>query len=652
LKPATSTWLGQLSINAKLAAMVAVFLAILGSVLGLVLLTFKLQAGVLAFVGGEGLWSKGQKDATYALTRYLEGGDPDDYQAYRRAIAVPLGDRAARLELEKPDYDVWLVERGFAEGGIPAVDVPQMIFLFRHFQRVVFVADAIEVWRDAERYVLELRDCAEQLHALVVSGRLDGQRRREFADRIHRINTMVTPLEQRFSTTLGSGARESQQLLVTGLLLFVGLLLTLGLWACWRISLDLRTSISGLREGAERFAAGDLQYRIRQRSNDELGTLTRAFNAMVEARARTERALVDAHTFSDQVMYNATNAIYALDLQGRFTLVNRRTCEISGFPREALLGQPYDVLIPPEYMPELDRRYQGVMRGEGPILHYEVPLTRADGGRVYISFSTAALERDGVIVGAVGAAEDITQRKQAEAELEARATELARSNRELEQFAYVASHDLQEPLRTVSGFAELLSRRYQGQLGSEADEYIGFVTAGVQRMKSLIEDLLTYARVGRDHRDLPAIDLNHLLANARANLHAAISGSNAQLVSAPLPTVQADPVQLTQLLQNLISNALKFAGDQPPQIEIGARRRDAAWELWVRDHGIGISPEGAERIFGLFQRLHTRDEYPGNGIGLTICKKIVDLHGGHIWVEPAHPGTVFRFTLPDPTAPA
>lgn len=648
MKPAASSWLGQFSINAKLAAMVAVFLTVFGSVLGLVLLAFSVQAGVRAYVGGEGLWSKGQKGATYALTRYLDSGDPRDYRAYQQAIAVPLGDRAARLEMEKPDYDYAVVERGFLQGGIPAVDVPHMVFLFRHFQQVVFFAEAVEVWRQAERYALELLDCGEQLHALVESGHLDAQRRREFAERIHRINTLVTPLEQRFSTTLAEGAHESQRLLVTGLLVVAGLLLTLGLWVCWRISLDLRTSIAGLREGAERFARGDLQHRIPQRSEDELGELTGAFNAMVEARETAERELVDAHTFSDRVMDNVTNAIYALDPEGRFTLVNRRTCEITGYPRERLIGQHYAALIPPEYLPELERRYRAVIRGEGPILHYEVPLARPDGGRVHISFSTAALERDGVIVGAVGAAEDITQRRHAEAELLARAEELARSNRELEQFAYVASHDLQEPLRTVSGFAELLARRYQGKLGEEADEYIGFVTAGVQRMKSLIEDLLTYARVSREHRDAPSVDLNRLLAAAQANLHAAISGSGAQLASEPLPTVQADPAQITQLFQNLIGNALKFHGRQPPRIEIGARRLDDAWELLVRDHGIGISREGAERIFGLFQRLHTRDEYPGNGIGLTICKKIVDLHGGRIWAEPAEPGTVFRFTLPDP----
>ncbi|MDP3859397.1 MAG: ATP-binding protein [Stagnimonas sp.] len=650
MKPANPTWLGQFSINAKLAAMVAVFLGVLGSVMGLALLSFSVQSGVRAYVGGEGLWSNGQKDATYALTRYLRSGEPRDYRAFQEAIAIPLGDRAARLEMEQPVPDPAVVERGFVAGGIAAADVPDMIFLFRHFQQLAFFADAVEVWRQAERYVLELLDCGQQLHALIESGSLDPARRQQFAERIQRINSLVTPLEQRFSSVLGEGARETQALLLTSVLVISGLILTFGLWACWRIALDLRASIAGLREGAERFAGGDLDYRIPRRSADELGELSSAFNTMVAARRDAERELLDAHAFSDLVMENATNAIYALDTQGRFTLVNRRTCEISGYAREALLGRHFGALIHPDSLPALNLRYAAMIRGEGPILHYEVPLARPDGTRVYIMFSTAALERDGVIVGAVGAAEDITERRRADAELLARAEELARSNRELEQFAYVASHDLQEPLRTVSGFAELLARRYQQQLGPEADEYIGFITTGVRRMKSLIEDLLSYSRVSREPRAASEVDLNALLAAAKANLHAAISDSGASVHSERLPSLRADPAQLTQLFQNLLGNALKFRTAEPPRVDVSARQLDAAWQLSVRDHGIGIDPAGAERIFGLFQRLHTRDEYPGNGIGLTICKKIVDLHGGRIWAEPAAPGTVFHFTLPDQPA--
>ena len=640
-------WLGQIPIAAKLAAMVGVFLLVFGTVLAMVLLVFRVQAGVRAYVGGEGQWSKGQKDATYALVRYLDSGEERDYRAFRQAIAIPLGDRAARLEMEQRHYDAQVVADGFIAGGNAADDVPDMIFLFRYFRPIPFFAEAVEVWRDAERYALELYDCGEALRAARLAGALDSTQRAAFAERIHRINTLVTPLEERFSRVLGEGAHDTQRLLVTGVLLASALLLTLGLWACWRITLDLLRSIAGLHEGAQRVARGDLDLHIPVRSSDELGALTVAFNDMVTVRREAERELRDAQAFRDRVMENVSNAIYALDPQGRFTLVNRRTCEISGYPREALLGQHFARLIPAEALAPVAARFDALVRGEGPILDYEVPLKRPDGGRVLVQFSTTALERDGVVVGAVGAAEDITERRRAEAELRARAEELGRSNRELEQFAYVASHDLQEPLRTVSGFAELLSLRYRGKLDGEADEYIGFVTAGVQRMKSLIEDLLTYSRVSREHHQLRPVELARLLAHARANLQGAITASGARIDADALPVLRGDPAQLTQLLQNLLGNAIKFRGEAPPHIVVSAARAEAAWQLSVRDHGIGIAPEAAERIFGLFQRLHTRDEYPGNGIGLTICKKIVDLHGGRIWAEPAQPGTVFHVLLPD-----
>lgn len=639
-------WLGNASIAAKLATSFLAFLLATTVLLAAVTLIFQVLSGVRAYVGGEGLWSKGQKDAVYALHRYLDSHDSADYRAFEQAIAMPLGDRRARLEMEKPSYDAALVRQGFIDGGIDAADVPALEFLFRHFRDFAYFSDAISIWRQAEAYVLDLEACGKELHALISQGPPSAAQTEAFRRRIDHINTAVTPLEQRFSSTLAEGARATQGLLLTLVLVMAALLTSFVLWISWRISRELRASILGLRLGAQQVRYGDLSVEIPARSNDELGKLTREFNAMIAARRKSEHSLSTAHEFSDKVMENATNAIYALDRLGRFTLVNRRTCEISGYSREELQGQHYALLIPEPYRQDLAERYAAMIRGEGPILHYEVPLARRDGVSVIIMFSTAAMERDGQIFGAVGAAEDITERKRAESELRNRAEELARSNRELEQFAYVASHDLQEPLRTVSGFAELLAKRYQNQLGEEADEYIGFITAGTRRMKSLIEDLLRYSRVSRERTELSQVDLNAVLQTALANLQAAISSSGARIDAGPLPSLRADRQQLVQLFQNLVGNALKFRSEAPPEVRIRAERHDGDWWFSVRDNGIGIDPASAERVFQLFQRLHTRDVYEGNGIGLTICKKIVDLHGGRIWVEPGNPGSIFYFTLP------
>jgi signal transduction histidine kinase len=238
-------------------------------------------------------------------------------------------------------------------------------------------------------------------------------------------------------------------------------------------------------------------------------------------------------------------------------------------------------------------------------------------------------------------------RRQAEEDLARKAEELARSNRELEQFAYVASHDLQEPLRMVASYTQLLSERYGGQLDASADKFIGYAREGALRMQVLIQDLLAFSRVGRTGGEREIVNTRSLLDDAKLNLAAAIQESSAAVRCDDLPAVWADRPQLLQLFQNLLGNAIKFRGAAVPEIAVAAERDGDAWLFRVSDNGIGIAPEYLENIFVVFQRLHARTEYPGNGIGLAICKKIVEFYGGKIWVESeVGKGSTFRFTLP------
>jgi light-regulated signal transduction histidine kinase (bacteriophytochrome) len=287
-------------------------------------------------------------------------------------------------------------------------------------------------------------------------------------------------------------------------------------------------------------------------------------------------------------------------------------------------------------------------RGEA-IDEFETRRQRKDGSLVPVVLCISPLlAEDGSVIGASAIVHDITDRKQAEENLRRTAEELKKSNSDLEQFASVASHDLQEPLRMVTGFVQLLHQQYSGRLDAEADKYIDFAVDGAKRMHTLINDLLAYARIGTRGRPPVTTRADEALRDALANLRSSIEETAAEITCGDLPVIQADEGQLAQLFQNLVGNAIKFRGQSPPKIRVEARQQDDGWLFSVGDNGIGIAPEFGERIFLIFQRLHSRREYPGTGIGLAICKRIVDRHGGRIWVESqAGRGSTFYFTLPN-----
>jgi len=245
---------------------------------------------------------------------------------------------------------------------------------------------------------------------------------------------------------------------------------------------------------------------------------------------------------------------------------------------------------------------------------------------------------------------DITERKRAEAALKKSLADLERSNKELEQFAYVASHDLQEPLRMISSFTQLLDKRYKGKLDKDADEYIDYAVNSANRLQRMIQDLLSFSRVMTRGNPLKSTDANSALGEALANLQTAIQESGALVTNDELPTVWADHSQLVQLFQNLIGNAIKFRREESPRIHITAKKSAEEWEFAIRDNGIGIDKQYFERIFVIFQRLYPGSQYPGTGIGLALCNRIVQRHGGRIWLQSEQgKGATFYFTLKDKT---
>jgi PAS domain S-box-containing protein len=368
------------------------------------------------------------------------------------------------------------------------------------------------------------------------------------------------------------------------------------------------------------------------------------------SRVAQQRAEDEAEATRSQlasIVESSEEAIVSKSLDGTIRTWNRSATRLFGYAPEEVIGRPVTILIPPDHHHEEPVILARVSRGER-IAHYETVRLRKDGTLVDVSLSVSPIrDASGRIVGAAKIIRDISERKRAEQQLAERAERLAQSNEELEQFAYVASHDLQEPLRMVSSYTQLLARRYKDKLDDNAREFIQYAVDGATRMQVLINDLLAYSRLDTRGWNVVPTSSQAALERALANLRLAIEESGAAVTHGPLPTVIADAVQLTQLFQNLVGNALKFRGAEPARVHVSAERSDDEWVFAVRDNGIGIDPSYGERIFVIFQRLHGRTEYPGTGIGLAICKKIVERHGGRIWLEVASgPGATFRFTLP------
>jgi PAS domain S-box-containing protein len=363
-------------------------------------------------------------------------------------------------------------------------------------------------------------------------------------------------------------------------------------------------------------------------------------------RAETAEALRASEIRYRRLFEAARDGILILDAgTGMIVDVNPFLIEMLGFSHEQFLGKKLwelgffkDIIANQANLEELQRK---------EYLRYEdLPLETADGRRIEVEFvsNVYLVNHQKVIQCNI---RDITERKQAEDQLKHALADLERSNKELEQFAYVASHDLQEPLRMVSSYTQLLVKRFEGQLDDKTKKYVHYVVDGAIRMQTLINDLLAYSRVGTRGQPLEPTDAHAALGEAIRNLAALIEENRAIITNADLPTVRADALQLGMVFQNLLANAIKFRREDIPRIHVSAQDQSREWVFAVKDNGIGIEPQHAERVFVLFQRLHTQAEYPGTGIGLAVCKRIVERHGGKIWFE-SEPGngSTFFFTVP------
>jgi PAS domain S-box-containing protein len=420
---------------------------------------------------------------------------------------------------------------------------------------------------------------------------------------------------------------------------------------------------------------------------DEGGQIAGVFAAArdVTERKRAEETIQRVNAYNRSLIEASLDPLVTINPDGTISDVNAATVRVTGYSREDLIGTYFS-----NYFTEPARAKAGYKRvfRDGTVRDYELQIRHRNGHVTPVLYNAAVFrDGNGNVAGVFAAARDITEQKRAEEalmraynelddrvkertaellvanqhleqeitrhkatadELGRKSEELARSNLELQQFAYVASHDLQEPLRAISGFTELLEKRYKGHIDEKADKYIHFIVDGTRQMDQIIHDLLAYSRVQTRAQEFGLTDTNKALDQALSNLHSSIQARGAVITQDPLPQIHADSTQITLVFQNLIGNALKFQKPgTTPRIHISAGRENDVWRFSVTDNGIGIEPRFADRIFMIFQRLHAKGEYEGTGIGLAICKRVVERHGGAIAVE-SEPGagSTFSFTIP------
>lgn len=526
---ARKSWLKKfrdISIARKLYFTVGIMALLIGIELFTLFFSIRTLSSVRAYVEGEGLWSKGQKDAVYQLLRYGISRDEADFKQYKEYLSVPMGDRRARLQMEQAQPDMEEIRQGLLAGGNDEDDVEGMTNLFLRFHEVYYLKKAINAWRAAEKHITQLMAIGDKLHAAILAG-ASQEEVNKILNEIPPINKQITVLENEFSYSLAEGARWLEHL-VLRILFFIALTVEIsGLLLAIIVNRDIQKGLSEIIDAARAFANGNLQRRAKVFSADEIGTVATSFNDM-----------------SNQ-------------LQAKITEIELNQVDINNYAKE-----------------------------------------------------------------------------------------LEMKNKELEQFAYVASHDLQEPLRTLTGFTHLLREHAKDKLDNRADTYLRYMLEAINRMHDLIKALLDHGRIGR--RQQPqVVDSYQLLSGVMDNLKALIVDKKAFIQVGHLPSLRAHPVELSIMFQNLLTNAIKFqAPGNNPYIIVDAEQTGNGCQFSVKDNGIGIEEKDREKVFIMFQRLHLRDEYEGNGIGLAHCVKIASLHNGKIWFESIPgKGSTFYFTI-------
>ncbi len=376
----------------------------------------------------------------------------------------------------------------------------------------------------------------------------------------------------------------------------------------------------------------------------ELNTANKYLTQVIKERKKAENAVKESEKRYRTLFEASPDGILIIDVKtNEFKYANPSFCYMLGYSEKELKGMDIIELLPKDQM---DYGFSESRSSVDSNIIKNIPFAKKDGTIIYTDANEITLSMEGRTYN-VGFFRDVTEKKLAEEKLEQTMRRLSQSNSELEQFAYVASHDLQEPLRMITSYLQLIAHRYKDKLDKNADEFIYYATDGAYRMQKMINDLLTYSRISTKEKECKPINCKTVFEQALCNLQETIKDRNVEITHDSLPEIFADDIQISRLLQNLISNAIKYNVNKKPEIHVSAEKKNSKWIFSVKDNGIGIGSEHKDKIFKIFQRLHTKDQYTGTGIGLAVCRKIVEQYGGSIWVESKlGRGSIFYFTLP------
>ena len=604
-----------------------------------------------ALVAAEGRLSKVQKNAVYYLVKYARSKDENDYRRYVFYIAKTGATRKTLNEINNGTFNEETMRENLLAAGNNKDDIGGLIKLFKRFHNNHYLKKSISIANEAVGLMLELKETADKMHSAILVSEVTSSDDKidEYLNKIDYINARLTELEYAFSVTLGDGSKWLENRVLIFLFLATLVVVLIGLYLAVSVILFINSGIKGIIRVVTKISKGDFGERASVFSRDEIGMLAVCLNKMIDELEQSINAIKEGEEQIQSIFNYAPDAVIVINDQGLIVRWNPKAEAIFGWTAGEVVGRPlHEVIIPERFREGHKNGLKRFMQTkEGAYLNkpLELPALRKDQSEFAagLNISPTVLKGKYFFIGFVT---DITYRKRSEVLIQEKSDELLRSNKELEQFAYVASHDLQEPLRIITGYVQLLEKKYKGRLDSDADEFIHFIVDATARMYALINDLLTYSRVGSQGKEFRNVNCNSVVKAALENLKATVEEKKAKITIDNLPEIYADEMQMIQVFQNVIGNGIKFTKDRIPEIKISVQDKKTHWQFSVSDNGIGIQKEYLEKVFVIFQRLHTIAEYPGTGIGLAICKKIVERHGGKIWAESEFgKGSTFYFTI-------